>query len=149
MLENRRYEDYEELGRYIQEALKALKPSDNPDLHRANNALKEAVDKAFAMWHDDPTIQTTLDRLHSLHAAVDFQPRVEVEQPEREAPVVPQSPKDSAYMVNDLLWELRGSLNEAFERDARAHRAFANRLTTTPMGWFYSPLYSEEENEGM
>ena len=149
MLENRRYEDYEELGRYIQEALKALKPIDNPDLHRANNALKEAVDKAFAMWHDDPTIQTTLDRLHSLHAAVDFQPRVEVEHPEREAPVIPQSPKDSAYMVNDLLWELRGSLNEAFERDARAHRAFANRLTTTPMGWFYSPLYSEEENEGM
>src|SRR5829696_8705393 len=149
MLEHRRYEDYEELGRYIQEALKALKPIDNPDLHRANNALKEAVDKAFAMWRDDPTIQTTLNRLHSLHAAVDFQPRVEVEQPEGEAPIVPQSPKDTAYMVNELLWELRGSLNEAFEREAKAHRAFANRLTTTQRGQLYSPLYSEEENKDM
>ena len=51
--------------------------------------------------------------------------------------------------MNDLLWELRGSLSEAFEWEARAHRAFANRLTTTPMGRFYSPLCSEEENEGM
>jgi len=74
MLQNRRYEDYEELGRQIQETLNALQP---------------------------------------------------------------------------LEWNLRSRFQEAFEREASAHSAFASRLMSTPMGRFYSPLYSKEENEGM
>jgi len=53
---------------------------------------------------------------------------------------------DTAYLVDELLWNLRGRFQEAFEREASAHRAFASRLTRIPMGAFYSPLYSREEN---
>ena len=137
MLENRRYEDYEELGRHILEALEALRPLAAPDLRVAGDALKEVVDKAFAMWGDEPTMQTTLTDLRNLHEVV-LRPRVEQSEP--------AAPMDTAYLVDELLWNLRGRFQEAFEREASAHRAFASRLTRTPMGAFYSPLYSREEN---
>jgi len=70
MLEHRRYEDYEELGRHILEALEALKPLAAPDLRGASDALKEVVDKAFAMWGDEQTMQTTLTDLRNLHEVV-------------------------------------------------------------------------------
>jgi hypothetical protein len=145
MLENRRYEDYEELGWHILEVLKALQPIESPDLHSANNTLKEVVDKAFVMWGDVPTMQTTLTNLRSLHA-IELQPRVE--QPESEAPTGEASASDTAYLVTEQLWNVRGCFQEAFERDASAHQDFASRLTRKPVGGFYSPLCSEEENKG-
>jgi hypothetical protein len=146
IFENRRYEDYEELGRHILEALEALRPLAAPDLRVAGDALKEVVDKAFVMWGDVPTMQTTLTNLRSLHA-IELQPRVE--QAESEAPTRESSPSDTAYLVNEQLSNMRGCFQEAFERDASAHEAFASRLTRKPVGGgFYSPLYSKEENEG-
>src|SRR5215213_9257730 len=108
MLENRRYEDYEELGRYIKETLNALQPLEGPDLHRAEVALKEVADKAFAMWGDEPTMQTTLTDLRNLHEVV-LGPRVEQSEP--------AAPMDTAYLVDELLWNLRGRFQEAFERE--------------------------------